>query len=115
MRDDKENIIVDLTFKFSLHVIQYCDQLEEKRKYVISKQLLKSGTSIGANTREAQNAESAADFIHKFKVAAKEADETQYWLLLCKESENYPSSDSLIEELEVIIRIISKIISSSKK
>ena len=115
MRDDKENIIVDLTFKFSLHVIQYCDELEEKRKYVISRQLLKSGTSIGANTREAQNAESTADFIHKFKVAAKEADETQYWLLLCKGSENYPSSDSLIEELEVIIRVISKIISSSKK
>jgi len=114
MRDDKENIIVDLTFKFSLRVIQYCDQLEEKKKYVISKQLLKSGTSIGANSREAQNAESKADFIHKFKVAAKEADETHYWLSLCKESENYPPSDSLIEELEIIIRIISKIISSSK-
>jgi four helix bundle protein len=114
MRDDKENIIVELTFKFSLHVIQYCEQLEEKKKYVISRQLLKSGTSIGANTREAQNAESKADFIHKFKVAAKEADETQYWLLLCRGSENYPSPDSLIEELEPIIRVISKIISSSK-
>ncbi len=114
MRDDKENIIVELTFKFLLHIIQYCEQLESNKKYIISKQLLKSGTSIGANAREAQNAESKADFIHKFKVAAKEADETQYWLLLCNESENYPLSDSLIEELSVIIRIISKIISSSK-
>jgi four helix bundle protein len=113
MRDDKENIIVELTFKFSLHIIQYCEQLESNKKYIISKQLLKSGTSIGANAREAQNAESKADFIHKFKVAAKEADETQYWLLLCNESENYPLSDSLIEELSVIIRTISKIISSS--
>ncbi|HZX74588.1 MAG TPA: four helix bundle protein, partial [Cyclobacteriaceae bacterium] len=55
MRDDKNNIIVDLTFKFALHVIQYCEQLEEKKKFIISRQLLKSGTSIGANTREAQN------------------------------------------------------------
>ena len=115
MRDDKENIIVDLTFKFSLHIIQFCEQLEAKKKFIISRQLLKSSTSIGANAREAQNAESKDDFIHKFKIAAKEADETLYWLLLCKESEHYPSADSLIEELEVIIRIISKIISSSKK
>ncbi len=75
MRDDKDNIIVDLTFKFSLAIIDYCEQLESKKKYIIARQLLKSGTSIGANTREAQNAESKADFIHKFKIAAKEADE----------------------------------------
>jgi len=115
MRNDKENIIVDLTFKFSLHIIQYCEQLESTKKYIISRQLLRSGTSIGANAREAQNAESKADFIHKFKIAAKEADETQYWLMLCKESDNYPPPDSLLEELEAVIRVISKIISSSKK
>ena len=57
--------------------------LEELKKYVISNQLLKSGTSVGANVREAQNCESKADFIHKFKIAAKDADETEYWLLLC--------------------------------
>ncbi|MDL5049425.1 four helix bundle protein [Oscillatoria amoena NRMC-F 0135] len=114
MRDDKDNLIIDLTFKFSLAIIDYCEQLESKRKYIVARQLLKSGTSIGANTREAQNAESKADFIHKFKIAAKEADETQYWLLLCKESSHYPDPEKLINDLQIIIKIISKIISSSK-
>ncbi len=114
MRNDKENVIIDLTFKFAIGVIDYCEELESKRKYILAKQLLKSGTSIGANTKEAQNAESKADFIHKFKVAAKEADETEYWLQLCKGSKDYPDPDSLQKELGVIIKIISKIISSSK-
>jgi four helix bundle protein len=114
MRDDKENLIVDLTFKFSLAILDYCEQLENKKKYVVARQLLKAGTSIGANTREAQNAESKADFIHKFKIAAKEADETEYWLHLCKESDHYPDPDKLLDDLQTIIKIISKIISSSK-
>lgn len=114
MRDDKENVIVDLTFKFSIAVVNYCDELEGQKKYVLAKQLLKSGTSIGANAREAQNAESKADFIHKFKIAAKEADETEYWLQLCKSIKNYPNPDDLIEELNVIVKVISKIMSSSK-
>lgn len=114
MRDDKENKIVDLTFKFSLAIIEYCEKLESARKFVVANQLLRSGTSIGANSREAQNAESKADFVHKFKVAAKEADETEYWLLLCKESKNYPDTTNLLNELKIIIKIISKIISSSK-
>ena len=114
MRNDKDNLIVDLTFKFSLVIIQYCEELEASKKYVIARQLLKSGTSIGANVREAQNAESKQDFIHKFKVAAKEADETEYWLQLCKQSANYPDTTSLLIDLESIIKVISKIISSSK-
>jgi four helix bundle protein len=114
VRDDKDNIIVELTFKFSIEVIQYCEHLEFQKKYVISRQLLKSGTAIGANTREAQNAESKADFIHKFKMAAKEADETEYWLLLCESSKDYPDPKGLIIALKTIIKIISKIISSSK-
>jgi four helix bundle protein len=114
MRDDKENIIIDLTFKFSLAILDYCEQLEQKKKYIVARQLLKSGTSIGANSREAQNAESKADFIHKFKIAAKEADETEYWLLLCKESQHYPDPEKLLEDLHTIIKIISKIISSAK-
>ncbi len=85
MRNDKDNLIVDLTFKFSLAIIQYCEELEVNKKFVIARQLLKSGTSIGANVGEAQNAESKSDFIHKFKVAAKEADETEYWLQLCNQ------------------------------
>ena len=115
MRNDKKNIIVDLTFNFALEIVEYCEILEEKRKYVISKQLLKSGTSIGANTREAQNAESRADFIHKLKIAAKEADETEYWLLLCKESKSYPTSENLLIRISEIIKILSKIISALKR
>jgi four helix bundle protein len=67
MRNDKDNIIIDLTFKFALAIMDYCELLENNRKSVLARQLLKSGTSIGANSREAQNAESKADFIHKFK------------------------------------------------
>jgi four helix bundle protein len=114
MRDDKENVIIDLTFKFSLSIIDYCEKLESQRKYVLARQLLKSGTSIGANSREAQNAESKNDFIHKIKIAAKEADETEYWLELCKSSRHYPDPSELIPDLKVIIKIISKIIGSSK-
>ena len=111
---NEDNLIVDLTFKFAMAVIDYCEKLENNKKYVLARQLLKSGTSVGANVREAQNAESKADFIHKFKIAAKEADETEYWLMLCKESEHYPDPEKLLEELQSIMRIISKIISSSK-
>ena len=93
----------------------YTEKLEELRKYVISNQLLKSGTSVGANVREAQNCESKADFIHKFKIAAKDADETEYWLLLCQFSKNYTFDEKLLIEIKELIKIISKIISSSKK
>ena len=115
MRNDKPNLIVDLTLKFAVDIIEFCEILESKRKYVIGNQLLKSGTSIGANVREAQNAESKADFIHKLKIAAKEADETEYWLLLCELSENYPYNKELSVKLTSIIKVLSKIISSSKR
>ena len=114
MQTNKPNLIVDLTFEFSLKIIEYTELLEAKRKFNIANQLFRSGTSIGANVREAQNAESKADFIHKIKIAAKEADETEYWLLLCKKSKNYPDPDELLKSLESIHRVISKIISSSK-
>ena len=82
----------------------------------MASQLFKSGTSIRANIREAQNSESKADFIHKFKIAAKEADESQYWLELCKKSQHLPTPDpKLINDLNTIMKIISKIISTSKK
>jgi len=115
MRNDKQNLIVELTIQFALNIIDYCELLESNKKYVIAKQLLKSGTSIGANVHEAQNTESKADFIHKLKIAAKEADETNYWLTLCKKSKNYPSNNNLTTELNSIIKVLSKIISSSKK
>jgi four helix bundle protein len=117
MRQDKieDNVILKLSFEFALEIIAYSELLDTNRKYIISKQLLKSGTSIGANVREAQNSESKADFIHKFKIAAKEADETQYWLQLCKFSKNYPDCEHLIKRVEELNRIITKIISTSKR
>lgn len=72
MQDQKENIILRKAVEFSLLVIEYVELLELGKKYVIAKQLLRSATSIGANVHEAQNAESKADFVHKFKIAAKE-------------------------------------------
>lgn len=115
MQTNKPNLIVDLTFEFALQIISFCELLESKKKWNMANQLFRSGTSIGANVREAQNAESVADFIHKMKIAAKEADETEYWLLLCKGSKNYPDSDEHLKKIESIHRVISKIISSSKR
>ncbi len=115
MRSDRENLIVELSFKFALKIIKFSEVLEESKKYVVAKQVLKSGTSIGANVREAQNAESKADFIHKLKIAAKEADETEYWLLLCEKSDSYPSTQELRDELSSVIKVISKIIGTTKR
>lgn len=116
MRSDKENIIVDLTFDFALEVIKFSELLRSQNRFEISSQIFRSGTSIGANIREAQNAESRADFIHKFKVSAKEADEIQYWLMLCEKSEFLPTPDKELHiKIETIIKIISKIVSSTKK
>lgn len=111
----KDNVILSLTFDFALKIIDFCDELNGLRKFALSNQLIKSGTSIGANAREAQNAESKADFIHKFKIAAKEADETEYWLLLCNNSDKLPDSSHLLSDLEPIKKIISKIIGTSKR
>ena len=95
-------------------IIKFSEELESRRKFVVAKQILRCGTSIGANVREAQNAESRADFIHKMKIAAKEADECEYWLLICKHSENYPNCDLLISHINEIIKILSKIIGTTK-
>ena len=115
MRNDKENIVVERCIAFSLSVIIYCELLDREKKFVISRQLLRAGTSIGANIFEAQNAESKKDFIHKMKIAAKEASEVMYWLILCERSESYPKDYVLKNKLGELIRIISKIISTSKK
>ena len=114
MRNDRDNLIVKLSLEFALDIIDFSELLEENKKFVIAKQLLKSGISIGANIREAQNAESKADFIHKMKIAIKEADETEYWLTLCEMSKNYPKNEQLKIKLQSMINILSKIISSLK-
>jgi len=114
MKKGNENLIVKLSLEFALDIIAYTENLEEFKKYIIARQLLKSGTSIGANVREAQNAESKTDFIHKMKIAAKEAGETEYWLTLCELSPSYPKSEKLKEKLGSLISTISKIIITSK-
>ena len=110
----KENVIVNKTFDFAISIVKFSEQLDEKRKYVIAKQILKSGTSIGANVREAQNAASMPDFINKMKIAAKEMDETEYWLLLCEAAYNTAESKELLQKLTEIRKIMNKIISTSK-
>jgi four helix bundle protein len=114
-RAARANPILKLSFNFSLKVIDYCERLESTRKFVISNQLLRSGTSICANAMEAQNAESNGDFVHKMKVAAKEADETQYWLMLCDNSQGYPDCKELIVKLEEIQRVLTKILATSRR
>jgi four helix bundle protein len=117
MNDDRisENLIVKLSFEFALEIVRYAELLEEKRKFVLANQLLKSGTSIGANIWEAQNSESKVDFIHKMKISAKECEETKYWLLICKHSENYPNSGDLLDKIETIQKILNKIIATTKQ
>jgi len=115
MEERKKNIVLSKSISFSLSVIQFCEKLEQERKYIISKQLLKSGTSIGANIHEAQNAESAADFIHKMKIAAKELEETKYWLTLCELSKSYPFEESLKTQASELGLIIYKILSTAAK
>lgn len=114
MRGDKDNLIVRKAIEFSLKIIRYTEVLEQNRKFVIAKQLLRSATSIGANVCEAQNAESKADFVHKMKIASKEASETLYWLILCERSDSYHFDVQIRNDVDEIIRILSKIISTSK-
>lgn len=93
MNEKKENVLLVKSFAFAIRVVRLYQYLvAEKKEYVLSKQLLRSGTAVGALVREAQNAESKADFIHKLGIAQKECDETSYWLELLKETE-YLSND----------------------
>ena len=112
---EQENIILKKTVGFALEIIKYTELLELNKKFVLGNQLLKSGTSIGANVHEAQNVESKNDFIHKFKIAAKEVEETKYWLTLCTAAEHYPDCSKLVGDLAEIEKIINKIIATSKR
>jgi len=111
----KPNLIVDLTFKFSLNIIRFSEELQALKKFNMANQLFRCGTSIGANVREAQGAESKLDFKHKCKIAYKEAEETEYWLDLCQGSESYPQNLILNDEIRVIKKVLGKIISTSAK
>ncbi len=111
----KRNIILEKCIEFSVEIIQFAEILEAEKKFVISKQLLRCGTSIGANVFEAQHAESKLDFIHKMKLAMKEANETIYWLILCNRAKSYPEAGALMDNTSEIIRIISGIIITTKR
>lgn len=111
----ESNPILKLTIEFAKLILDYCDTLDVRKKYTLSKQLLRSGTSIGANCMESQNAESKADFIHKIKIAAKEADETQYWLLLCNYGDGYPETPHLELKLTEIQKVLNKILGTAKR
>ena len=112
----KENIIATKTFEFSLNVIHLYMQLKKENEYIISKQVLRSGTSIGANVEEAIAAQSRKDFISKLSIASKEARETKYWLRLLDKSNltQIPVSGYLVE-IEHIVNIITKIIKTSQE
>jgi len=113
----KKNNIKDKTFSFAVRIVKLCKYLSENQKvYVLSKQLLRSGTSVGANVREAENGESKKDFIHKMAIAQKEINETIYWLELLKETEylSYSQFESVNNDAIEIIKIIITIIKNIK-
>ena len=108
----QNNIIQEKSFSFSIRIVNAYKYLQsEKKEFVLSKQILRSGTAIGANVEEAIGGQSKADFIHKLSIAYKEARETLYWLKLLFATEylNKEMSDSLIQDAEEICRIIGKI------
>lgn len=109
----KENIIYDKTFEFSIKIIHLSKDLNRKREYVISQQLLRSGTSIGANTNEAIHAQSRKDFLSKMNIALKEAMETEYWLKLLIATEYIEDKDTLNECIE-IKKILHSIVKTTK-
>jgi four helix bundle protein len=102
---DRPNLIVDLTFNFSLQIISFTEQLEAQRKFNMANQLFRSGTSVGANICEAQGAQSKSDFKHKCKIAYKGEEETRYWLRLCQRADNYPFEQSMLDEIQSIIKV----------
>jgi len=113
----KENIIVSKTYSFAVEIVKFCFEIQDKkREYILSRQLLKSGTSIGANTEEAQGAISKAEFVVKMQIALKEAKETKYWLRLIKDAEVYQNthSEQLLIDCNEIIVIITSILKSAK-
>lgn len=112
----QENTIKYKTFQFSLEVIKLYKRLLETKEFVLSKQLLRSGTAIGALVREAEYAESKLDFIHKMAISLKEANETGYWLELLYQSDYIEKSsfETLLSSAEEIIKILTAIINTSK-
>jgi four helix bundle protein len=113
----RENIIKQKSFSFAVRIIKLYQYLcDEKKEFVLSKQLLRSGTSVGAMVREAEHAESKPDFKHKMAIAQKEINESIYWLELMKETGylNQNEFESLNTDAIEIIKLITSIIKTSK-
>jgi four helix bundle protein len=112
----KDSIIKDKSFDFAVRIVGLFKYLKDKNEFVLSKQILRSGTSIGAYVREALNAESKPDFIHKLSIAQKECDETLYWIELLFKSEIISKNefDSINNKCTEILKIIKSIIITSK-
>ena len=114
----EDNIILMKSFDFALKIIElYKTLISNHKEYELSKQILRSGTSIGANSEEAAGAQSSKDFISKFSIAYKEARETNYWLRLLKESNyiNKSQAELLINDCKELEKILSAILLSAKK
>jgi len=116
---DAVNCVQRKSFEFAVRVVRLCKYLtKEQKEYVLSKQLLRSGTSIGANVNEAQAAQSKADFTAKMSIASKEARETGYWLALLCETEYLDLTQehvaSLLGQSEELIKILTSIVKTSQ-
>ncbi len=115
-RKVKENIVKNKSFTFALNIVKISQTPQQKNERVLSKQLLRSGTSIGALVREAEHAESKADFIHKMSIAIKEANETDYWIELLHKSNLLANSEyvCLHDDVSELIRLLTSIIKTTK-
>jgi four helix bundle protein len=117
MKNEK-NVILAKSYNFAKRIVKlYLHLSKEKNEYVLSKQLLRSGTSIGANIEEAQAGQSKKDFIAKTQISLKEAKETHYWLRLLRDTQIIEAklADSLIKECEELLYILSAILKTAKK
>jgi len=114
---DKENIIQSKSYAFALHIVDFYRHLIGKKEYVMSKQLLKSGTSVGDNIAEGVHGQSKDDFIAKLSIAHKEAHETRFWLRLLRDG-GYTSEEevkALLSEVNEIIAILTYILNTARR
>ena len=112
-----DNVVDEKAVEFGIRIVKVCRYLQEqKSEYVLSKQLLRSGTAVGALVKESEFAESKADFIHKLSIALKEANETKYWLLLMSKSDYFGDKayQSINNECETLIKLLVSIIKKLK-
>ncbi len=111
----KHNLIQQKTFEFAISIVKLSRQIKQKQDYVLSNQLLRSGTSIGANVEEAIGGSSKKDFLSKILIANKEARETNYWLRIIQAEDPSLNLKSYLKESAEIINILSKIIITTRK